>query len=130
MAASDATYRNTRTLNIVFAASSVVMLLTIIGMFAEDYFRDWKIEQRLLYDIAVQQHEEGTASEEAQSLKKRLDDLLQKLDAKTQEVEKNQNDYNEGAKTAGIPALEAEIADLEKAQKAKIADFDRFIKVA
>src|ERR1044071_6719071 len=51
MAASDATYRNTRTLNIVFAASSVVMLITIIGMFAEDYFRDWKIEQRLFYDV-------------------------------------------------------------------------------
>src|SRR5262249_26363072 len=51
MAASDATYRNTRALNIIFAASSIVMLITIIGMFAEDYFRDWKVEQRLFYDV-------------------------------------------------------------------------------
>src|SRR5262245_45271896 len=165
MAASDATYRKTRTLNIIFAASSVVMLLTIIAMFAEDYFRDWKIEQRLfydveeemakrevlaaapgeekleeikkretalrekkeelklrraqfekelgelaprktkaeteragikadvdsiksLYDIAVEHHPDGTASEEAQAYKKKLDETQVKLNEKTQEVEK------------------------------------------
>ncbi len=51
MAASDATYRNTKVLHIVFAVSSVVMLLTILAMFADDYYRDWKVEQRLFFDV-------------------------------------------------------------------------------
>src|ERR1700722_11164236 len=51
MAASDATYRNTKILHIVFAVSSVVMLLTILAMFADDYYRDWKVEQRIFVDV-------------------------------------------------------------------------------
>src|SRR5262245_5919517 len=51
MAATDTTYRNTKTLHIVFAVSSILMLLTMIGMFADDYFRDWKVEQRIFRDV-------------------------------------------------------------------------------
>jgi mono/diheme cytochrome c family protein len=207
MAASDSTFRKTRTLNIVFAVSSIVMLITIIGMFAEDYFRDWKIEQRLfydveeemakreilasapsdesvaqiaarerelrekkdllktkraemetslgdlparklkaenqkadvkakvdsiksLYDIAVEQHPDGTASAEAQALQRQLNELQAQLQAVTDEVEKNQKEYDDKAREKRIPELEAEIASLEKIQKEQLADFDRFIKLA
>src|SRR5258708_33101563 len=51
MAATDATYRNQKVLHIIFAISSIVMLLTIVGMFAEDYYRDWKVEQRSFRDV-------------------------------------------------------------------------------
>src|SRR5262245_64403335 len=51
MAATDTTYRNTRMLHVVFAVSSILMLLTMIGMFADDYFRDWKVEQRIFRDV-------------------------------------------------------------------------------
>src|SRR5580765_1260045 len=90
MAASDATYRNTRTLNIIFAASSVVMLLTIIGMFAEDYFRDWKIEQRLFYDVeeemakrdmlekAPKEETVGEISKRETALREKKDELKRK----------------------------------------------------
>src|SRR5262249_46772521 len=51
MAATDTTYRSQKVLHIIFAVSSIVMLLTIVGMFAEDYYRDWKVEQRSLRDV-------------------------------------------------------------------------------
>lgn len=51
MAATDAFYRSQKTLNIIFAVSSIVMLVTIVAMFMEDYNRDWKTEQRIFRDV-------------------------------------------------------------------------------
>ncbi len=51
MAATDQTYRNQRTLDIVFGVSSVLMLLTIVWMFAQDYLREFKVEQRSFRDV-------------------------------------------------------------------------------
>src|SRR5262249_50947765 len=51
MAATDQTYRSQRTLDIVFGASCVLMLASIIGMFAQDYFRSFKVEQRRFRDV-------------------------------------------------------------------------------
>ena len=53
MAATDQTYRNQRILDIVFAVSCVLMLVSIIGMFAQDYNREWKTEQRRFQDVEV-----------------------------------------------------------------------------
>src|SRR5215218_3942594 len=51
MAASDQHYRNQKTLDVVFAISCVVMLLTIMWMFAQDYFKEFKAEQRVFRDV-------------------------------------------------------------------------------
>src|SRR5262245_52594560 len=51
MAATDQTYRSQRALDIVFAVSSVAMLVSIIGMFVQDYNRQWKAEQRVFRDV-------------------------------------------------------------------------------
>jgi mono/diheme cytochrome c family protein len=51
MAATDQTYRNQRTLDIVFAVSCLLMLLSIIGMFVQDYNRSYKVEQRVFRDV-------------------------------------------------------------------------------
>src|SRR2546423_1332700 len=51
MAASDQHYRSQKTLDIVFAVSCVAMLLTIGLMFAQDFFRDFKAEQRVFRDV-------------------------------------------------------------------------------
>ena len=42
MAATDQTYRKQYTLDIVFGASSVLMLVSIVLMFAQDYYRPFK----------------------------------------------------------------------------------------
>ena len=206
MAASDATYRNTKVLHVVFAVSSVVMLVTIFAMFADDYYRDWKVEQRIfmdveqesakraalavapseddlnaiesmeksllqkkaalataktemekslgdlpvrkakaetqqqtikasfdsvtsLYNQAVEQHESGPKSSEAEKYRAQLDVLNKQLYDITVDVQKNQADYDHAAQNAGIPKLETEVADLEKEYKAHLADFDRFLKL-
>lgn len=51
MAATDQPYRSQRALDIVFAVSGVLMLLSVIIMFAQDYFRDYKHEQRIFRDV-------------------------------------------------------------------------------
>jgi mono/diheme cytochrome c family protein len=51
MAASDKTYRNQKALDAVFGVSSVALLVSIIWMFAQDYYRPWKAEQRVFRDV-------------------------------------------------------------------------------
>jgi len=51
MAATDQTYRHQKTLDIVFAVSCVLMLASIIWMFAQDYFREFKQVQRDFRDV-------------------------------------------------------------------------------
>src|SRR5277367_1914589 len=45
-AATDQNYRSQKTLDIVFALTCILMLVSIIWMYAQDQFRDWKVEQR------------------------------------------------------------------------------------
>src|SRR6266403_1295647 len=56
MAATDKPYRNQRTLDIVFGVSCILMLLSTVWMFAQDYFREFKTIQRQFRDV-----EEGVA---------------------------------------------------------------------
>src|SRR5258708_2205303 len=51
MAASDQTYRNQKALDTVFGVSCVLLLVSIIWMFREDYLREWKEEQRAFRDV-------------------------------------------------------------------------------
>jgi cbb3-type cytochrome oxidase cytochrome c subunit len=56
MAATDQHYRSQRLLDIVFGATCLVMLLSLVWMFADDYYRAFKVEGRDFRDI-----EEGMA---------------------------------------------------------------------
>ena len=51
MAATDKTYRNQKTLDVIFAVSCVRMLLSAFWMFYEDYAREWKPIQRTFRDV-------------------------------------------------------------------------------
>src|SRR5262245_53330954 len=60
MAATDQTYRNQRALDIVFGVSSLLMLASIVLMFAQDYLRPWKTEQRAFMKVeSVMAEHEG-----------------------------------------------------------------------
>jgi mono/diheme cytochrome c family protein len=50
MAATDQTYRNQRILDLVFASTCVLMLLSIVGMFSQDFFQEWKHDQNVFND--------------------------------------------------------------------------------
>jgi cbb3-type cytochrome oxidase cytochrome c subunit len=60
MAATDQTYRQQKTLDLVFAVSCVLMLASIVGMFAQDFYRPFKVEQRIFRDV-----EEAVAQRQA-----------------------------------------------------------------
>jgi mono/diheme cytochrome c family protein len=51
MAATDRNYRNQRTLDIVFGVSCVLMLVSVVWMFAQDYNREFKKVQREFRDV-------------------------------------------------------------------------------
>jgi mono/diheme cytochrome c family protein len=51
MAATDKNYRNQYGLDIVFAVSSILMLLSTLWMFIQDYNREFKKEQRTFRDV-------------------------------------------------------------------------------
>src|SRR5713226_25440 len=51
MAATDQTYRHQKTLDIVFAVSCIVMLISVVWMFAQDYNREFKQVQRKFRDV-------------------------------------------------------------------------------
>jgi mono/diheme cytochrome c family protein len=59
MAATDQTYRNQRTLDIVFAVSCILMLLGTLWMFWQDYNREFKHVQRQFRDVeeAMNEHQ-------------------------------------------------------------------------
>lgn len=51
MAATDQTYRNQKTVDIVFAVSCILMLFSVVWMFAQDYYREFKVEIRHFRDV-------------------------------------------------------------------------------
>src|SRR6266851_3702121 len=51
MAATDQTYRNQRWLDIVFGVTCVLMLVSVVWMFWQDYGREFKVEQRDFRDV-------------------------------------------------------------------------------
>lgn len=53
MAASDKPFHNQRTLDIVYAVSCVLMLLSIVWMLWQDYAREYKTEQRAFREVEV-----------------------------------------------------------------------------
>ncbi len=59
MAATDQTYRSQKALDVVFGVTCVLMLLSIIWMFWQDYDREWKKEQRVFRDVEEAMAERG-----------------------------------------------------------------------
>ena len=57
MAATDRTYRDQKVLDIVFAVSCILMLVSILWMFAQDYNREFKDVQRKFRDVETAQNE-------------------------------------------------------------------------
>ncbi len=53
MAATDKPLRDQRTLDIVFAISNILMLLSVVWMLWQDYNREYKDDQRAFRDVEV-----------------------------------------------------------------------------
>src|SRR6266496_127373 len=53
MAATDQSYRDQYALDVVFGVSSILMLVSLIWMFVQDFNREFKAEQRPFRDVEV-----------------------------------------------------------------------------
>jgi mono/diheme cytochrome c family protein len=129
MAASDSTYRNIKTLHVVFAVSSLVMLATVLGMFVKDYYRPWKVEQRLFFDVeeemAKRQLLAASPTEEQVDeiaiLEKQLAEKRAELSARRKEFDKSVGD---------LPARKLKTETARAAVKADVDSVQSFINAA
>jgi mono/diheme cytochrome c family protein len=96
MAATDQFYRNQKALNIVFAVSCILLLLSTLWMFAQDYYRPFKDVQRKFRDVEAAVNErlmldqlpEGGAFEEARQAVVGARQELAKKRAEVSNIEK------------------------------------------
>ena len=92
MAATDQTYRKQKTLDIVFAVSCILMLLSTLWMFWQDYNREFKHVQREFRDVeeAMNEHQMIAGlptGPEVDAKRKIVADAKKKLDDKRKEVQ-------------------------------------------
>src|SRR4051794_23483366 len=92
MPATEETYRRQPTLHVVFALSSLAMLVVIIWMILADHLRSWKEFQRRFQKIEVAKLEK--AKEEKQrdlerSKRKELEQIQQQIRAAEDQERKN-----------------------------------------
>src|SRR5438128_1166319 len=92
MAATDQPYRSQKALDVVFAVSSVLMLVSMVWMFAEDYNREYKAEQREFRDVLVglaqrQALQQLPSKREFDQARKQVEDARRLRDEKASEIE-------------------------------------------
>jgi mono/diheme cytochrome c family protein len=120
MAATDKPYRSQRTLDIVFGVSCILLLLSTVWMFAQDYFREFKGIQREFRDV------EEAVAERTMLDKLPPSDNMTKIHELEQQIEATENKVKalkeENRKT--VPALQSNKAKADAAQQAAKADFD------
>jgi cbb3-type cytochrome oxidase cytochrome c subunit len=129
MAASDKPFHNQRTLDIVYAVSNILMLLSVIWMFVQDYNREYKTEQRAFREVEVA-IAQRTALESIPSAKEFDDarDLVQDL--------KTKRDEKKDALASARAAMIGYRPDKEKAEahfqtvKADVESFTSLLSIA
>jgi cbb3-type cytochrome oxidase cytochrome c subunit len=83
MPASEETYRRQPTLHIVFAISSILMLLSTVWMVMADHLRPWKQVQRAFHYVERDKLE-AAEQEKLQEQKAKYEQQIQQIDAKVQ----------------------------------------------
>jgi len=127
MPATEETYRRQPTLHIVFAISSIAMLLSIVWMIMADHLRPWKQVQREFHDV---EHDKLEATK-----KQKETEQLQTAQGKIQEIDNKikqaQQEASQRDRVAAISKLDREMSSLggkteqlDTARKFKKAELD------
>lgn len=100
MAATDKPFHNQYRLDIVFAVSSVLMLLSIVWMFWQDYNREYKEEQRRFRDVEVALAQRAAldllpSQNELTAAEEKVQAERQKLEGRKTEIAELQGKLNE-----------------------------------
>ncbi len=75
MPANEQTWRNPKLMHLVFAISSIAMLLATVWMMADDHNRPWKEYQRTFRELDVAQHGVARKEQETADYQQRLAEL-------------------------------------------------------
>lgn len=125
MAASDQTYRSQRTLDVVFGVSCLLMLASVVGMFAQDYFREFKSEQRDFRDVEEALYQRQTLKLVPDQQKR------EEIDKLEQEVAKARADRDAKAKEseAEVKQILPKKVQAEARAQAVKADYDSIVSI-
>jgi mono/diheme cytochrome c family protein len=119
MAASDQTYRNQKGLDVVFGVSCVLMLVSVIWMFQQDYSREFKVEQRDFRDVEA-------AVAERQMLNLVPDQqLMEQIDKTEQQLAEAAEERDREAKALSTEMKQALTHKVEAEAKAQAVKADR-----
>ncbi len=125
MPASEETYRSQPTLHLVFAISSIAMLLSTVWMVMADHLRQWKQVQR---DFHVVERDELEAAEQQklQEQKSKNDAQIKDLDAKIAAAEQNAAQRAKQIRDIGgkLDQLKGATERLDTARRFQKADLD------
>src|SRR5262249_7861815 len=94
MAATDKNYRSSKVLDVVFGATCLLMLVSVVWMFVQDYDRSFKVEQRRFRDVEEAVAERQTlwlvpgpkARQDIKTSEERLAKAREERDAKSAEL--------------------------------------------
>jgi mono/diheme cytochrome c family protein/peptidoglycan hydrolase CwlO-like protein len=124
MPATEETYRSQSTLHVVFAISSVAMLLATVWMILADHLRPWKQVQRQFFqieDAKLHATEQQKLQEQAAKHQKELDALDQQIaQAEQQERENSRAIRDLDDQIAAAQGLFDKLDTERKFQKAEI----------
>src|SRR5258708_751369 len=125
MAATDKNYRSQAALDIVFGASSVLMLASIVWMFAQDYYRDFKVEGRDFRDVeeALAQRQMLRLVPDQEKLKE-----IEAAENALAEARKEQTEKAQAIEKQITALLPAKVDSEGKAQALK-ADYDSLVSI-
>src|ERR1700733_7803986 len=99
MAATDKTLRDQKMLDMAFAVASILMLVSVIMMLGQDYFREFKDEQRVFRDVEAKVAQrlaldQIPESEEVDAAEKVVKDARTTRESKDSEVADLRNKVN------------------------------------
>src|SRR5947209_16414027 len=114
MPATEETYRSQRALHVVFAISSIGLLLATVWMIMADHLRPWKTVQREFQDVETAK----LARSEQEKLKEQQDKSQRELDQIDREIaqarENARKNYRQiRAKLAQIDGTKGEFEKLD-----------------
>jgi cbb3-type cytochrome oxidase cytochrome c subunit/peptidoglycan hydrolase CwlO-like protein len=125
MPATEETFRRQPTLHLVFAISSIVMLLATVWMVMADHLRPWKQVQRefqLIERAKLNKSEEEKQNELNTKYKAQLDEIQAKIEAANKSADENRSKIR--SVDAEISKLDGSAEDLDIKKRFKKTELD------
>src|SRR4051794_6091655 len=125
MPASEETYRRQPTLHVVFAISSIAMLLSIVWMIMADHLRPWKQVQREFHDVErdkLRATEQQKLQEQEESAKAKISEIDAKIEQAKQSAAERAAEISRIDRE--LNALGGKTEKLDTSRKFKKAELD------